>query len=122
MARQHSRSAEAEAYRHLYADTRWRGPHGVRKKALVRDGYQCQHCGCILITGDRHHPHAAVVHHKKAHKGDPVLFFDLNNTESVCKSDHDTLLQKQEVRGYVIGNDINGRPLANDHPWNRARF
>jgi 5-methylcytosine-specific restriction protein A len=115
------RRPEAQAYRQLYKDPRWCGPHGIRKQALLRDGYQCRHCGCILITGDRHHPQAATVHHIKAHKGDPALFFDLDNTESVCKRDHDTLLQKQEARGYVIGSDINGRPLDPHHPWNKVR-
>ena len=35
----HSRRHEAEAYRRLYLDERWRGPHGIRKQALRRDLY-----------------------------------------------------------------------------------
>ena len=112
------RSAEATAYRALYADKRWRGPHGIRRQALKRDGYICQRCGCILVEGNRHHPQAATVNHKTPHRGDPALFFDLANTESVCKSDHDRLIQKEEARGYTIGSDINGRPVDPNHPWN----
>lgn len=117
--RQHRRSAEAEAYRKLYKDPRWCGPNGIRQQALVRDLYTCKRCGCLLVTGNRHHPRAAVVNHKTPHKGDEALFFDLENTESVCKADHDALIQREEARGYTIGCDVDGRPLAPDHPWNR---
>lgn len=39
-----------------------------------------------------------MVNHKKPHKGNEALFFDLENTESVCKSDHDALIQKEEAQ------------------------
>ena len=117
--RPHLRSAEAEAYRKLYRDKRWCGPHGVRQQALLRDLYTCQRCTRLLVTSNRQHPRAAVVNHKKPHKGDEALFFDLENAEAVCKSCHDALIQKEEARGYAIGNDINGRPVDPDHPWNR---
>ena len=38
-SRPHSRRHEAEAYRRLYLDKRWRDPHGIRKQALRRDLY-----------------------------------------------------------------------------------
>ena len=116
--RPHLRSVEAEAYRRLYRDKRWCGPHGVRQQALLRDLYTCQRCGCLVTEGNRHHPRAAVVNHKVRHKGDPSLFFELAKT--VCKSDHDTLIQREEVRGYTIGTDISGRPVDPLHPWNRV--
>ena len=109
----------ADSYRHLYRDRRWWGPNGIRLQALVRDLYTCQRCGCLLVTHDRHHPRAAVVNHKIPHKGDPALFFDPDNTESVCKTDHDALIQREEKRGYVIGADVEGRPVDPAHPWNR---
>ncbi|UVK47565.1 hypothetical protein BPNPMPFG_003352 [Mesorhizobium sp. AR07] len=114
----HPRSAEAEAYRKLYRDPRWCGPHGIRRQTLRRDLWTCQRCGCLVIEGNRHHPQAAVVNHKLKHKGDEALFFDLANTETVCKTDHDTLIQREEARGYVIGADIDGRPVDPNHPWN----
>jgi hypothetical protein len=115
--RAHARGAEA--YRALYRDPRWCGPQGIRKQAFVRDRYTCQKCQCIVIEGDRHHPRAAVAHHKVKHLGDPKLFFELKNVETVCKRDHDTLLRKEEARGYVIGSDIKGRPIDPNHPWNQ---
>ncbi|MGN6549746.1 MAG: HNH endonuclease [Pararhizobium sp.] len=110
------RSAQAEAYRALYHGTAWRH---LRQQALARDFFTCQRCGSLLVTGNRHHPQAAVVNHKRPHKGDTALFFDLANLESVCKACHDALIQREEARGYVIGCDLAGRPLAPDHPWNR---
>lgn len=106
------RSLDAQEYRCLYRDKRWCGPHGVRQQALVRDLYTCQRCDCLLVTGNRHHPRAAVVNHIKPHKGDESLFFDLENTEAVCKSCPDTLIQQEEARGCVIGCDVDGRPLG----------
>lgn len=117
--RRHSRSPEAQQYRGLYRDPRWCGSHGVRKQAFIRDLYTCQRCGCLTTESDRHHPRAAVANHKKAHKGDEALFFDLCNVETVCKGCHDTLIQREEARGYTIGCDDRGMPLASDHPWNR---
>ena len=116
----HQRSAEARQYRKLYADPRWSGPHGIRKQAFLRDLYTCLRCGCIVIEGNRHHPRAAVANHKKPHKGDEALFFDLGNVETVCKACHDTLVQREESRGYTIGADIDGRPVDPNHPWNRT--
>lgn len=118
--RYHARSSEAREYRKLYSDPRWSGPRGIRKQAFLRDLYTCQRCGCIVIEGNRHHPRAAVANHKKAHKGDPELFFDIENVETVCKADHDTLIQREEARGYTIGADLNGRPVDPSHPWNRT--
>ncbi|MBZ9919105.1 MULTISPECIES: HNH endonuclease [unclassified Mesorhizobium] len=118
----HPRSLEAEAYRKLYRDPRWCGPQGIRRQALRRDLWTCQRCGCLVIEGNRHHPQAAVINHKIAHKGDETLFFDLDNTETVCKSDHDTLIQREEARGYTIGADINGRPVDPNHPWNARQI
>lgn len=116
----HFRRPEAEQYRKLYKDQRWCGPSGIRRQAIKRDRYTCQRCGCMVIEGNRHHPRAAVVNHKKPHKGDERLFFCLENTETVCKTDHDALIQREEARGYTIGSDINGRPVDPHHPWNRS--
>ncbi|MGN6144424.1 MAG: HNH endonuclease [Mesorhizobium sp.] len=118
--RPHPRSPEAQQYRRLYRDPRWYGPHGIRKQAFLRDLYTCQRCGCIVIEGNRHHPRAAVANHKRAHKGNEALFFDLRNVETVCKACHDTLVQREEARGYTIGCDEAGRPIDVNHPWNRA--
>lgn len=115
------RTKEAEQYRKLYWSKRWSGPQGVRTKTLIRDRFICQRCGCAVIAdGDGKDPRSAVVNHKRPHRGNLKLFFDLNNLETVCKQDHDALIRREEARGHMIGNDINGRPTDPSHAWNQA--
>lgn len=109
------RTHDARPHRHLYRDMRWRGQHGIRLQALIRDRFTCQRCGCMLLTGKPNHPRAATVNHK----GDERLFFNLANTESVCKTCHDGRIQREEERGYLVGSDETGRPVDPEHPWNR---
>lgn len=104
-------------WRAWYSSAQWRS---LRAKALVRDMYVCQRCGCLLVTGNQHHPRAAVVNHKTPHKGDAKLFFNLGNLESVCKTDHDALIQREEARGYTIGSGLDGMPVDPQHPWNKG--
>ena len=49
--------------------------------------------------------------------GDPAAGEKIFN--GVCKACHDTLVQREEARGYTIGADIDGRPVDPNHPWNR---
>ena len=108
------RSAAAQQYQVLYASKHWAT---LRRQALTRDAYRCQHneCGVHLQAG-RRGPESAVVHHLKAHQGNLELFFDLNNLQSVCKSCHDSAIQSTEALGYDtrIGND--GWPTDPKHP------
>ncbi|MGX9574302.1 hypothetical protein [Mesorhizobium sp. f-mel] len=78
----------------------------------------CASDAMMVVRGRRSHPRVANVNHKIPHKGDKRLFFDLNNTESVCQTCHSNLVQKEEARGYTIGSDINGRPIDTSRPWN----
>ena len=108
------RSSEAESYRVLYASKHWKT---LRRQALTRDAYQCQHSGCgAHLQSVRDHPRSAVVHHLKPHKGDLGLFFDLDNLQSVCWSCHSGDIQSTEALGYdrTIGND--GWPIDPKHP------
>lgn len=82
---------------HLYADPRWKK---LRRVALKRDGYVCQQTGVPLI-GRHPAPDAPVVDHKIPHRGDPELFFDLDNLQSVSKEWHDKEKQSLEKRGLV---------------------
>ena len=50
-------------------------------------------------------PPATVVHHRKVHMGDWSLFIDPENDESLCAPHHDTVVQREEARGYTIGRD-----------------
>jgi hypothetical protein len=41
-----------------------------------------------------------VANHKIPHRGDPVLFWDINNIETVTKAVHDSLIQSEERKQY----------------------
>ena len=106
------RTPEAAEYRKLYKRPEWRR---LREHALLRDQFTCQRCKCMLKRGKAHNQ-SAVVHHRKPHKGDLDLFFDIDNLVSVCKACHDGPIQSEEVRGYdkAIGED--GWPIDPNHP------
>lgn len=84
-------SADATV-RSWYHSARWKA---LRDAVLIRDLYTCQHTGVILTTG-RTAPNAAVVHHKTPHRGDELLFWDINNLEAVSKAWHDSEAQREE--------------------------
>jgi len=62
------RSDAANAYRTLYSTKHWKM---LRRQALTRDEYRCQHSGCgVHLRAGRDHPRSAVVHHLKPHTVD----------------------------------------------------
>lgn len=111
------RTPEAAEYRKLYGTKPWKH---LREQALLRDGFQCQRCGCLLKRG-RTNPQSAVVHHLKPHKGDHDLFFDLDNLASLCKSCHDGPTQSAEVRGYDTEVGEDGWPTDGKHPCQKMQ-
>ncbi len=80
--------------RSWYKSARWQA---LRQAVLVRDLYTCQHTG-VLLSGKAPAPNSPVVHHKRPHKGDEQLFWDINNLEAVSKEWHDSEAQAQEKR------------------------
>jgi 5-methylcytosine-specific restriction protein A len=68
------------------------------------------------------------VDHKKPHKGNPDLFFDYDNLQSLCRSCHSMKTAKQDG-GFgrkskdfarpMPGVDRNGMPLDENHPWRK---
>ena len=111
------RSKDAEQYRKLYMTKRWRS---LRLEVLARDLYTCQNkgCGSRLVSG-RSDPRSAVVHHKKAHKGNLELFYDLGNLEAVCWTCHSGEIQSQEALGYDTAIGADGWPTDPAHPGAR---
>lgn len=83
-------------WRKLYKTARWQK---LRLQVLARDGWRCQRpeCGALLTDG-RSGGRAAVVDHKRPHKGDPVLFHDPGNLWALCKPCHDAAKQREERR------------------------
>jgi 5-methylcytosine-specific restriction protein A len=102
------RSKEAVEYRALYNTALWQQ---LRKHQLAKQSF-CEYC----LTKGKHRP-ATIADHKRPHRGDPVLFFDANNLQSLCKSCHDSDKQGEEYNGYRKGFDDTGAPLDPRHPW-----
>lgn len=102
---------EEKPYRGWYKLKRWRD---------IRDGQLAKQPLCERCLGRGRIVEATVCHHTIKHDGDPVLFWS-GPFASSCKDCHDTVEQGIEARGYEIGNDISGRPIAADHPWNRPK-
>lgn len=105
------RTEEAHKWRTLYKDKRWCGPHGLRQKRLRSDPYcvMCLNRQGILTP-------ATVVDHIKEHKGNRKLFFDYDNTQSLCKLHHDSTKQSEERRGFSTAVGTDGWPIDCNHP------
>lgn len=79
-------------WRQWYNSKRWRD---LRQQVLLRDGYQCQRTG-VMCIGKSPAPNSPVVNHKRPHHGDPMLFWDIDNLETVTKAVHDGEVQREE--------------------------
>jgi 5-methylcytosine-specific restriction protein A len=98
-------------WRKWYSTARWKR----RRQAQLASEPNCQRCRQRGLTVP-----ATIAHHIKKHNGDATLFW-FGKLRSDCKPCHDIIEQGIEVRGYEVGCDDSGRPVASDHPWNAAR-
>ena len=116
MAPRQQRSAEAQAFRHLYNRARWKGPNGRRAQQLQAEPL-CRMCA----QAGRITP-ATVADHIIPHRGDERLFWE-GELQSLCDAEpwrcHSSRKQKIEKLGYEPGCDAQGRPYDPLHPWNR---
>ena len=105
-----NRYDDNRTWRHLYNRKAWKvlRLHRLEIEPL-----------CRLCMQSGRWTRASVVDHIKEHKGDEKLFFDLNNTQSLCKQCHDGVKQTQERKGIAPGNDASGVPLDSNHWWNK---
>lgn len=88
---------QTQPWRAWYSTPRWRA---LRLAALKRDGWRCRQTGELLIGG-KHEWNSPIVDHIKQHNGDPDLFWDLDNLQSVTKRWHDKTKQSLERRGFA---------------------
>lgn len=91
-AQDRSRNAAAP-WRSWYKTQRWLR---LRWQVFVRDGFICQRTG-ELLSGKYPAPNSPVANHKRPHKGDERLFWDMGNIETVSKRVHDGLIQAEEA-------------------------
>lgn len=83
---------QEKPWRKWYYTRRWKK---LREEVLKRDLFTCQKTG-IICTGKHPAEDSPVVDHKTPHRGNPVLFWDMNNLETVSKVYHDREKQKAE--------------------------
>lgn len=102
------RRSASQPWRAWYKTTQWRA---LRLATFTRDLYTCRMCAKVTAS--------PVCDHVTPHKGDPDLFFDAANLQTLCAKCHDSAKQSQERTGVVRGCDADGRPLDPGHPWNR---
>src|SRR4051812_48913924 len=86
---EHGHGKAAEPGRGWYNLARWKR---LRLKVFLRDLYTCQ-CGCGHIEGDTS---LLVGDHIIPHRGDPDLFWDEDNVQTLFKPCHDKAKQAAE--------------------------
>ncbi|MFD1199568.1 HNH endonuclease [Brucella gallinifaecis] len=104
---------QEQHWRKWYQTKEW---YRLRQKAFTRDHYTCQRSG-VLCIGKGNVPDAPVANHKVPHKGNRELFFNLDNIETVSKQVHDSIIQREEKSGRVIGSSEEGMPIDQSHHW-----
>lgn len=85
-------SSRDAPWRAWYKTARWLA---LKEAAHLRDLYICQRSG-VLLTGKHPAPDSPVANHKTPHRGNPDLFWDIDNIETVSKAVHDSEIQKEE--------------------------
>lgn len=86
-------------WRSWYGTARWQK---LRLEVFERDGYICQRTG-IICAGKHPASGSPTANHKIPHRGDPALFWDPNNVETVTKEVHDKIIQAEEAKAYARG-------------------
>lgn len=86
-------------WRAWYSTKAWQE---LRLRVFERDGYICQRTG-LICAGKHPAPDSPTANHKVPHRGDPVLFWDEDNIETVTKQVHDTAIQAEEAKAYALG-------------------
>jgi 5-methylcytosine-specific restriction endonuclease McrA len=103
------RSAEAERYRKLYKSKAWQE---LRIRVFVRDCGICGICRRAIIG-------RFDADHRRAHKGNLLLFWDETNIQVLHPDCHAKAKQRDEARGYEAGCDASGQPVDPAHHWAR---
>ncbi len=62
---------------------------------------------------------ATVCDHVERHNGDAESFFN-GDLQSLCKSCHDGLKQREELRGFSTQTGVDGWPIDPTHPFNKG--
>ena|SRR5882762_8685182 len=99
----------------------WAAMYGKARWKKLAHYHRSQHPLCVMCLEHGVVTAAEIVDHIVPHHGDPQLFFDPKNLQSMCKNHHDGAKQQIERSGFerTIGTD--GWPCDPAHPANRKR-
>lgn len=83
---------EAQPWRALYDTRTWQ----QIRLAHFREHPFCEMCKPLLVTGEGKTFKGLICDHIRPHRGDPALFFDRSNLQTLCKPHHDSTKQAEE--------------------------
>ncbi len=92
---------EAQRLKQRDAEMHWRQWYGSQKwkdlrvEVWKRDAWTCQKTG-VLCIGKYPAGNSPVADHIKQHNGNPDLFWDIGNLQTVSKDYHDSQKQREE--------------------------
>lgn len=109
--RRDQRSEQAQQWRRLYKTERWR---------RIRAAQLAAHPLCKTCQEDGRITAATVCNHTDKDAKQTEDGFFAGPFTSECAPCHDSIIQRQERRGHVIGCDETGQPRDPEHPWNKA--
>ena len=98
----------AEKWPHLYNTRRWRRA----RRVFLTESPNCTMCRDHGIIAP-----AIEVDHIKPHRGDSVLFWDVDNWQGLCPFHHRSIKSRIERNGGDYGFDVDGNPLDDRHHW-----
>lgn len=90
--REYDRRRDEKEWRGWYKTARWQR---LKMDAHARDHFTCRKTGELLI-GKHPAPNSPVADHIVEHHGDPELFWDITNVQTVSKAYHDGARQREQ--------------------------
>lgn len=103
----HDARRRQRPYRRWYSTRTWK---------LIRAQRLAEEPLCRMCRKEGHTTAATIVDHIKKHNGNWDLFADYDNTQSLCKTHHDSTKQSEERRGYSRKIGTDGWPEDERHP------
>lgn len=99
----------------MYAARPWKGKLYGRKWRKAREWHLANAPLCVMCSTKGRTVAASIVDHKTPHRGDPALFWDSENWQSLCKPCHDSTKQRDEwLQDQEAVVSLDGYPLQGD--------
>lgn len=92
----------------------WRGWYSLARWRHMRTRQLSLHPLCTFCLARDIVEPATVADHVTRHNGDPELFWDPDNLQSLCKYCHDSTKKRMELGQHVVQFDANGWPISEE--------